>query len=184
MNEQYYIEGFPDWVLKILPVLTEHLSLKDFESWLYQPQSETYFPENVYIELISANYFKLSEFIDVMQKLFSFNSREIINSFVSFIRQPSMSGLPDFDDWLLLPVSNTLMEFIFDRIWEILYNRSLSNRNENPEELRLNSQLLDQYLERVIFLFRDYDKYKELDIRRELNKIFLSERINLLRGIK
>lgn len=185
MDNEYYLYGFPKWILKILPVLTGHLSLKDFEIWLYSPQSKDIFPNDVYLELISFDYTRgISDFFDCMQIIFSCKSREVLNDIIGFIREPRFSSLPNWDDFLLLPVSPTLLEFIWDRILELLGNVFLSEKHEEYEEFRLNNALLFLYLERIILLLKDYEKYTEIEIRRELNTIFRSERNNLLKGIK
>ncbi|WP_281405017.1 hypothetical protein [Actinobacillus suis] len=37
------IEKLPNWILKILPLLTGNMSLSEFQEWLYQPDTEKLF---------------------------------------------------------------------------------------------------------------------------------------------
>lgn len=184
MENEIDIVEFPDWILKILPVLTGNLSLRDFEQWLYLPQSENYFPEEVYSEFISFDYGRnLSDFFDFIQVILPFESRDALSSILSVLQAYKPRYLSDWELFTLLPVSERVLEFIWDRIYEQLDNIYESELCENYENAKKYHRILVQYLEKVVFLLSNYEEHTELSIRRELNKIFLSKNVNILKGI-
>lgn len=184
MEEEMYLEDFPDWILKILPVLTGNLSLRDFEKWLYLPQSENYFPQEVYVEFISFDYGKnLSDFFDVIQTIFPFESRDALSSILGILTASRPWHLTGWELLTLLPVSERVLDFIWYRIYEQLDNIYESESHGNYENAKKYHRTLAQYLEKVVFLLSHYEQHTELSIRRELNKIFISKNVNRLKGI-
>lgn len=163
----------PNWILKVLPVLTGHISLLDFEKWLYLPTSESYFPKELYLELISFNYTKnLSDFLNCFSDFIIFEKRQSLYIIVEFLKTPEYLDFIDSDIFRLLPASDILLDYIFSKINKISEDVYWDDMKSDLVFRTETRKLLDNYVENVILLLRDYDNRNIFGVIRELNKTY------------
>lgn len=164
----------PKWVLKILPVLTGHIYLLDFEKWIYSPASENCFSKEFYLELISFNYKKgsLSDFLNCLSNFMSFEQRLSLCKIVDFLQEPYYLDYIDNDDFNLLPVSDVLLNYALLTMKEMSERAFLAERLGYFEDYKKIRQLLFEYAENVIFLLNDYENRTIIGIMGELNKVY------------
>lgn len=168
-------QKLPSWTLKLLPVLTENISLQEFEQWIYQADSEKHFPKDVYLELISFDYNdNLSEFVNYLIEFIDSNLG-IGSEFFSISEYFSVAGAyyyTEKDDFNLLPISSKLAEYIWDTIEDISQQAYWSEETYDIEYEPKIKILLLHYLKQITYLLQNYEKYTDTFIITELNKIY------------
>lgn len=162
----------PYWVLKTLPVLTGHVSLTDFEKWVYLPTSEKSFPKELYLEFISFDYRKsLSDFLELLRDFIPLEQRWTLYIIVDFLKSPEYMDFIDKDKFKLLPASNMILEHAWEKINKISEDIYWNELEEKFFFKKETKELLSSYIRTFIFLLRDGDK-TVIDMVSELNRIY------------
>ncbi|MDG4949222.1 hypothetical protein NYR72_12185 [Actinobacillus equuli subsp. haemolyticus] len=167
------IEKLPNWILKILLLLTGNMSLSEFQEWLYQPDTEKFFPNNVYIELISFDYKTKLVFIDeFISQFISFEMKLELRRVCIFLSEPTILYLEE-KDLGILPVSKGLLKFIYSELNRISYDIKYWEWEENNykygQELR---KLFKLYATMIVSLLSEYGRNTDSYIIKTLATIY------------
>ncbi|QIA77347.1 hypothetical protein [Rodentibacter caecimuris] len=139
-------DKIPNWIWKVLPVLTGYQDSQCFEIWLYSKLAETLFPQKVYLELISFNFRDNPlKIFDVLNEFISFEERQKLKLIVKLFREKEIFST-DFSYLNSLNLPDNYIYHLKDSLLDIYSQLEICRVLKHQDKCQKYQQKLETYL--------------------------------------